>query len=105
MPARCALSFYNPIELASCVLQGLEIIAGFGDLVTFCCALALVLSPLASANYTIIVGDIMIANQVRHYWNTLLELLTEFSQLFIGVLLSAPLAVASAAHKASISSA
>jgi hypothetical protein len=45
--------------------QGLEIIAGLGDLVTFALALALVFSPLASADYSLIVGNVMIANQVR----------------------------------------
>lgn len=40
-------------------------IAGLGDLVTFACALALLFSPLASADYSLIVGNIMIANQVR----------------------------------------
>ena len=43
--------------------QGLEVIVGMGDLVTFGCALALVFSPLAGASYTLIMGYIMVANQ------------------------------------------
>lgn len=43
--------------------QGLEVIVGVGDLVTFGCALALVFSPLAGASYTLIMGYIMVANQ------------------------------------------
>jgi hypothetical protein len=52
-----------------CFAQGLEVIVGLGDLVTFACALALVFSPLASADYSLIIGNVMIANQV---WRLLL---------------------------------
>lgn len=48
---------------AASAAQGLEVIVGVGDLVTFGCALALVFSPLAGASYTLIIGYVMVANQ------------------------------------------
>lgn len=44
--------------------QGVEIAAACGDLITFVCALALLLSPVSGVTYSLIIGDLMIASQV-----------------------------------------
>lgn len=49
------------------LLQGIEICAAIGDLITFACALALLLSPVASVTYSLIIGNLMIASQVGTY--------------------------------------
>lgn len=43
----------------------MEVVAGIGDLITFGCALAVLLSPVSSVDYSLIVGNLMIASQVR----------------------------------------
>ena len=59
------------LPMADRLEQGLEIVAGVGDLVTFVCALALLLSPVSSVEYSVVLGSIMIANQARRLRNIL----------------------------------
>lgn len=49
---------------AAFTMQGIEVFTAAGDLITFACALALLLSPVASVTYSLIIGEIMIASQV-----------------------------------------
>lgn len=48
--------------------QGIEVIAAMADLVTFGCALALLIIPTGSVEYNLIIGRLMIASQGGAIW-------------------------------------